>query len=389
MSDFKENADKKKVDVDPAVIVQATKVMGEAKARILFTQPFYGTLLSMTDFIPEPAIKTMATDGINIYYSPEYTIALSKEERQGVLLHEISHCVYLHCSPKRRMNREHKRWNVASDYAINLEIRDMGYTLPPNVLLDDKYRDMNAEMIYDALPNNIDDLETLDVHIEPSDGTAEWDDMEDRIVAAYEMTKNADGAGRLPNGISRWLDKMKKSRVKWERIFHRFVGQALARDDFSYSRCNRRMMPQDVYLPALRNQIIGNVVIGVDTSGSITQGILEQFASELKKISHLVDEITVMTCDADVHEVVKIRKMDDFLKKIKFLGGGGTDFRPVFQEVEKRKEMPELLIYLTDAFGNFPERKPPYPVMWCLTDDSGEKCIPWGESVVIPEKHKI
>ena len=178
---------------------------------------------------------------------------------------------------------------------------------------------------------------------------------------------------------------MRKSKVKWERIFHRYVGEALAKDDFSYERCNRRLMGQDIYLPDLRNHIIGHVVLAIDTSGSITAKILEQFSAELAKISHLVDEVTVMTCDAQVHEVVKVRKMEDFMKKIEFKGGWGTDFRPVFKEVEDRKITPELLIYLTDAWGSFPEKAPQYPVIWTLTTGSNKNGIPWGSVVEMPQ----
>lgn len=390
MSDFRNVTKEKEHKIDPVVMNQAIKLMSEIKAKMLLKQPFYGMLLSMTDFIPETVIPTMATDGIRIYYNPEYVVGLSDEERNGVLLHEISHCVYLHCTPKRRMNREQQRWNVAADYAINLEIKDLGYSLPQGVLLDDKYREMNAEMIYDALPKDISHLETLDVHIEPADGSEEWDDMEDRVITAYEMTKDFYGDkknhGKFPGGIQRWIEKLRKSKVKWERIFHKHVGQALAKDDFSYTRCNRRMLPQDIYLPDLRNHIIGSVVLGIDTSGSITSKQLEQFAAELAKISHLVNDVLVISCDAKVQEVVKVRKMENFLKKVKFKGGMGTDFRPVFKEVENRKEQPELLIYLTDAWGPFPEKKPPYPVIWCLTTDSNEKAIPWGQKITLPEE---
>lgn len=277
------------------------------------------------------------------------------------------------------------------DYAINLEIRDLGYTLPKNVLMDNKYKNMNAEQIYDQLPKDEEQLKklgiTLDTHIELSDGSEDWDDMEDRVISAYEMTKDyyeGRNQGVLPGGIGRWIKEIRKSKVKWERIFHKFVGQALAKDDFSYHRCNRRMLPQDIYLPDLRSHTIGHVILAIDTSGSITQKILEQFIAELTKISHLADEVTVITCDAAVHEVVKIRNMQDFMKKIKFKGGMGTDFRPVFKEIDKRKIAPELLIYITDAWGRFPEKKPFYPVIWCLTTDSNKSAIPWGQSVELP-----
>ena len=71
------------------------------------------------------------------------------------------------------MNRAHKKWNYAADFAINLEIKDMGYALPSQVLYDTKYREMNAEQIYDLLPDDDNALSALgsqfDTHIDNSD----------------------------------------------------------------------------------------------------------------------------------------------------------------------------------------------------------------------------
>jgi len=196
------------------------------------------------------------------------------------------------------------------------------------------------------------------------------------------MTKNSKTKGDIPGGIKRWIDKMRRAKVKWERVFHRFIGQALAKDDYSYVRVNKRMVGQDIFLPDLRSNAIGNVVVAVDTSGSIGANCLKQFAAELNKISHLVNEITVMSCDAAVQEVVKINKFSNFLNKLQFKGGGGTDFRPVFAKVKELHSAPELLIYLTDTYGTFPDKQPGYPVLWCITDENGK--VPWGHSVNIP-----
>lgn len=372
-------------EIDPAVLHAANERLGASRARLLLQQPFYGVLLSMTDFVPEAVIPTMATDGTKVYFNPEYVKTLNDHELYGVLLHEISHCIYLHCTTKRRLNRAQHRWNVACDFAINLEIKGMGYSLPREVLLDDKYREMNAEQIFDQLPEDSSKFTTLDTHIELSDSDG-WDDMEDKVIAAYEMTKNSKSKGSTPSGLKRWIDKLRKSKVRWERIFHKFIGQALSKDDYSFIRPNRRYLSQDIYLPDLRSHIIGSVVIGVDTSGSIGKECLEQFAAEIAKIGHLVEEITVMTCDAHVHEVVKIRKFEDFLKKIKFSGGGGTDFRPVFDKVKEMRMEPELLVFLTDTYGSFPEKAPQYPVLWVITEESGK--VPWGQFVYIPNDKK-
>lgn len=386
MSTFREQAVGEDKKVDPSVLYKAKERVGNSRARLLLQQPFYGVLLSMVDFVPETAIPTMATDGSKVFYNPNYVMdELTDDEVFGVILHEISHCIYLHCTPKRRLNRAQHKWNVACDFAINLEIKGMGYALPQQVLLDNKYRDMNAEQIYDSLPEDASNFKTLDMHIENSD-EAGWDDMEDKIITAWEMTKNQTGKGSTPAGMKRWIDKLRKSRVRWERIFHRYVGQALAKDDYSFTRVNKRFVGQDMYLPDMRSHIIGNVVIAIDTSGSIGKNCLEQFAAEIAKIGHLVDEITAMSCDARVHEVVKIKKFENFLNKLQMKGGGGTDFRPVFDKIKEMKMQPELAIYLTDAYGSFPEKQPNYPVLWCVTSESGMDYIPWGQKVLLPNE---
>ena len=276
MSTFHEGAKGQDHEVDPTILHNAKERMGNSRARLLLRQPFYGVLLSMIDFIPEASIPTMATDGAKVYYSPEFVMELTDDEVYGVLLHEISHCIYLHCTPKRRLNRAHQRWNVACDYAINYEIKEMGYALPGKVLHDRKYAEMNAEQIYDDLPEDCSNMQTLDIHIDNSDESS-WDDMEERVITAYEMTKNHKGRGSVPSGLKRWIDKLRKNKVKWERIFHRYVGQALAKDDYSFTRCNKRFLGQDMYLPDLRSYIIGSVVIAIDTSGSIGRNCLEQY----------------------------------------------------------------------------------------------------------------
>lgn len=377
----------KKKEISADILEKAEKKLGATRAKLLLKNPFFGVLLSMTDFIREDSLPTLATDGTKIYYNPTFVARLNDAEVYGVCLHEISHCIYLHCNPKRRLNREQHKWNISIDYAINIEIKDMGYTLPQGsgILLDERFRNHNAEMIYDMLPKDVSKMSTFDVHIEPSDGTVAWDDMEDKILSVYEMTKDdSKEAGKLPGGLKKWIEKIKKSKVKWERIFHRYVGQALAKDDYSYIRPNRRYISQDLYLPDLRNYKLGKLCVAVDTSGSISDRQLEDFAAELYKINYLIEETIVITCDADIQNVYRVKKLDpELFKKIQFNGRGGTSFIPPFDYIEKEKEPIELFIYFTDSYGSCPQKAPKYPVIWLYTDlDSPHQ--PWGHHVHMP-----
>ena len=171
--------------------------------------------------------------------------------------------------------------------------------------------------------------------------------------------------------------------MPWQRVFQRYIGQALSKDDFSWGRPNRRYISEDLFLPELKSYKIGKVVVAVDTSGSITKENIEEFSAELNKINHLVDEVTAISCDCRVHEVVKLTSFKQFLSgKFQFKGGGGTAFEPVFDRVKELGASPELLIYLTDGWGSFPEKKPSYPVIWVLT--RGGNAAPWGKNIDLP-----
>ena len=76
---------------------------------------------------------------------------------------------------------------------------------------------------------------------------------------------------------------------------------------------------------------------------------------------------------------------EDLPVKLDPKGGGGTDFRPVFNEVEDRGIDPACVVYLTDGWGVYPEEEPPYPVLWVLTQEPSNPNYhpPFGEVVTL------
>ena len=81
-------SEKKEEKVDREELSKAEHTVGIVKAKLLLKNPFFGVLLSMTDFIAETSIPTMATDGSKVYYSPKFVNKLSENEVFGVILHE-------------------------------------------------------------------------------------------------------------------------------------------------------------------------------------------------------------------------------------------------------------------------------------------------------------
>jgi predicted metal-dependent peptidase len=117
----------------------------------------------------------------------------------------------------------------------------------------------------------------------------------------------------------------------------------------------------------------------VDTSGSIDESLLKPFAAEVAAV--LVQNeppLRLIVCDADVHQihVFSGREGAKLLRGFKFIGGGGTDFRPASAEAAKRK--PDLVIYLTDLQSDAGD-EPAFPVLWAAP--AGKAEAPWGKVV--------
>ena len=146
----------------------------------------------------------------------------------------------------------------------------------------------------------------------------------------------------------------------------------------------RRHVWQGIYLPSMRTEQI-KAVVAIDTSGS-TANDLGKFFAELVELMNSFGryELTVIQCDAAIQRVDTFSdtKTISANHKWEVAGGGGTDFRPVFDYAAKKlPEPPELLIYFTDGCGTAPKVKPPYPVLWVLTQES---CSPaeWGRQII-------
>lgn len=360
----------------------------KVKTSLIIMQPFFGVLGSMFNYIEKPDdwwfpnAPTMATDGKNIYYSKKFVESITDKQLAGVLLHEIFHVIYMHCGRTRMAGREYQRWGIAIDLVVNAEIIDdiRSYELPPGGLYHKDFHGLTAEEAYDRLDKypNLMECMCLDFHmlmpLLP-------DEVKEKVLIAYEATRGQN-QGTLPAGVERLIKEIKQAKVKWERLLHRYVGNTISRNDYNFAYPNRRFVADDIYLPSMHNPIIGDIVFACDTSGSMGEEQLIKILSELAKLSHLVDKITVMSCDAKVHEVVPTYTVGDIINKIKFKGGGGTDFGPVFDKIDEMKLVPELLIFATDTHGSFPDKAPRYPVLWISVLDKEQSIeIPFGQAI--------
>ena len=207
---------------------------------------------------------------------------------------------------------------------------------------------------------------------------AERGELLDRLTAAVAAGRDA-GCGELPAEVERLVERLRPPKVPWQRLLARIVGESQARQDYSYARPNRRWLAEDVLMPGLHSEELSRVVVAVDTSGSVSQELLGAIASELSRLYAVVGELTVLIADAKVHAEVTARELPAFLAQKRFVGGGGTYHRPVFEWIAQRRLEPELFIGLSDLHSKFPERPPRYPVLWVTPEKHGR--APWGSVV--------
>ena len=363
------------------------KNVSAARRSLVLDHPFFGVLSLKLQLIADSAVQTFSTDGRVLRFNPDYASGLSAHELTGVVAHEVLHCANGHTW--RKGHRDHKMWNTACDYAINPIVLDAGMVLPEGALVDSQYRDMSAEEIYERLmqqqPESQGDGQEGDG--QESDGSvcgevvdcdegraaetqAEWS------ASVLNASRYAEAMGRLPAGMERLVEAIKNPAQDWRALLRRFV-QTNAASDYSWRQPNPRYMYAGLYMPALRSETMPPMVVAIDTSGSIDEVTINQFATEINAIVAEVqpERVHIVYCDAEIHGADVFERGEAIELQPK--GFGGTDFRPVFEWIEAESINPSCLVYLTDLMGNFPTMAPDYPVLW--GDTMGCASVPWGE----------
>jgi predicted metal-dependent peptidase len=206
---------------------------------------------------------------------------------------------------------------------------------------------------------------TLD-RVLPSDDKSKIQETIEKTIAVVEKMKKENG--NVPLGIERLIKRYLKSQVPWSRILLAFIGNIVSgSEEYRWEKPNHRHpLSSEVIMPGLVDVELDDVVFVVDTSGSMSDSQLSQIASELGKVAQYVSEVVIYTTDAKVQEKVRVRDAGEIFRKLKFKGGGGTDFRPIFEEVKRCA----CMVFFTDGYATYPEKPPRYPVLWVLTKDN-------------------
>ena len=199
-------------------------------------------------------------------------------------------------------------------------------------------------------------------------------------MATEKAAEIARQRGNLPGSLEMLLGSFRQHKVNWKAVLADFVQTHSNRNDYSYRRPNNRYVPMGLYMPMLESESMPEIVIYNDTSGScFDKKVQTAFVSEINGVMDTCkpEKVTVISGDVRVTAVDEFEQGEEIFFQPK--GGGGTDFRPIFQEVTDRGIEPVCMVCFTDSYGDFPLEAPDYPVLWCVYCDPVP--IPFGEIV--------
>jgi predicted metal-dependent peptidase len=406
----------KKIDLTP----EQNRKWIETRSALLWTCPaFTHILFSMLNptngslaalFTDEVPIA--ATDGSTLILNPDGFFAFNLSERVFIVAHEIMHCIYNHCSAAMPMRRskevkyadgtklpfDAQQMNIAMDLVINDMLVNSRIGAMPKVGMYDPKIATQADGYLDvyrkiykqdksSATGGFDQIlapgagQGKDPHQAGSDRSqAAWDTAVAGAIAA------AKAQGKLPAALERALGAVINPEVPWQEVIRAFFARKVGSGGYNWRKPDRRLIQRDIYAPERAGNGCGDIVVAIDTSGSIGQRELDVFFAEMRGILDDVRPklIHVVWCDAQVHKVDEVEDSQDISALKPVGGGGGTDFRPVFDWIDTNDIRPECLVYLTDGYGSFPQSAPTYPLVWgCI---SGKVKYPFGEVVRVPIK---
>lgn len=365
---------------------------------------------SITD---DPSIPTACTNGRDEKYDRAFMASLNDAELRFLILHEVYHKLFKHLHIWRHLYDEDPDLaNMANDYVINIKIFDdneddkfatMTGELSKGCLSED-FRGMNSAEVYKLLgdtpppppppqgygyanggvgqvTNEQDQGQGQPLDIHDWDGAKELTSEEKRELERdldEAIRQGAMVAGKLGTGGDRELAELLQPQINWREALREFIQTTCAGSDYStWRRPNRRYISAGIYMPSGVSEQVGELIVAIDTSGSIGSKEVSVFLSEVKAICDTVrpDAVRLLYWDTQVcgDEKYDVTDLDGLVQSTKPKGGGGTDVTCVTDYIHDKKINAQAAIVLTDGhlYGGW--GKWSLPVLWAIVDHKNAK----------------
>lgn len=374
-------------EYDAARDAEARDRLIQARVAMLIKHDFWGKMATRMRLInADEWCGTLATDGKNFYYNSKFVLSLGNTNKVIFgFAHEVLHCIYDHIP--RTGERDKKLSNIAQDYVINADLihHNVGQQIDEvDIIYDPKYYGWGFEEVYDELYQNADKIDIdelvqkmLDEHLESSPGgNSDSDDdgdgnggdkeiskkrptftkdereaMKDEMREAVIQAAQSSGAGNLPGGVQRFVNNLTNPKMDWRTLINMKI-PSLAKNDYTYQSFNKKYMQQGIIMPGLNREEAIDVCIAIDTSGSISQQILEEQLSEVIGIMDMYQEFTIRVWqfDTEVYGYTEFTKDNaGDIANYQVRGGGGTDFDANWTFMKNEGIEPQMFIMFTDG----------------------------------------
>jgi len=388
------------------------------------TALYSGVMLMGTSAVEE-GVPTAYTDGVNKKYGRAFLESIVSESKvRGLILHENLHVALKQVVFGRAMFMENRKLaNLAADFVVNDIITCIDgvvagtserlVELPDGGVYDAMFHDWSMREVYNYLKkhakkgggggqggkgqgnpppsggtqsNDDDDMDgdTVTVNGKTYDiSQADEHDFIGREVSAEEAKEILDDidkalreggmlAGRMGAKIPRVISDLLEPKIDWREALREFVSSTTkGNDEFTWRRMNKRHMANDIYLPSVENESIGEIIVAIDTSGSIGGAEITEFATELVSICELCqpEAVRVLWWDTEVHgEQIFKDNYSNIANLLKPMGGGGTKVSCVSEYVTKNKLNAECVLVFTDGYvENDINWNITSPTLWMVT----------------------
>lgn len=378
----------------------------------------YSGIILMGKTSVEDGVPTAYTDGFNKVYGAEFISNLKDENVRGIVLHETLHIALKHV---HRFNKEFKKdallINMATDFVVNDIINSLDdktiAVLPEGALYDPYFHNWDTREVYNYLKKNSkpkpkpQDGDGGGGGNDSNDGNSgnsgeievnvngkkyvykEFDEhdfgklMEGMTPEqAKEFSEKVDRAmqeggilaGTMGKKVPRSISDLLTPKVNWWEVMRDFVTNSMrGSDEYTWRKFNKRLMANDLYMPSMENETVGELIYAIDTSGSIDERALTEASTELANLCSLLNpsKVRVLWWDTEVHgEQIFTDNYENLAKMLKPMGGGGTHVGCVSQYIKDNNIKAEAVIVFTDGYvegdvkWNISE-----PTLWIVTEN--------------------
>ena len=350
---------------------------------------------------------TAYTDGINKRYGRAFLERILEEPKvRGIVLHENLHVALKQVAFGAGMFRENRKMaNLAADFVVNDVIENIKGTvagtqerlvlLPDGAVYDPMFHNWSMREVFNYLKKHAkpkggsggkgnktpskgepqdsggngepQDFDSVEVNGKTYDlSNSDEHDFVDIADLPYEKQKEINDeidralreggilAGRMGGKMPRAITDLLTPKVDWKDALREFISSSVrGKDEYTWRRMNKRHMANDIYLPSMDNETLGEVIVAIDTSGSIGAKQLDEFASELVSICDVAtpERVRIIWWDAEVAGTQEFTdNYADIVSALRPQGGGGTNVSCVSEYINKHKLNADCVVVFTDGY---------------------------------------